>query len=136
MTIRGGCLCGQVRYTAADATMTVLCHCTHCQKQAGSAFSIVVVTPKAGFSVEGPIKTYVDKGDSGADVLRRFCEVCGSPIVTEADNDLAIIKAGTLDDTSSLKPTVQLYCDSAQPWVELGGMKGFKKGFGSGKVEA
>lgn len=136
MTIQGGCLCGRVRYSAADPTMTALCHCTHCQKQAGSAFSIVVVTPKAGFSVTGPIKTYEDTGDSGAKVLRRFCETCGSPIVTEGAGDLAIIKAGTLDDTSGLRPTVQLYCDSAQPWVSLAGMNGFKKGFGSGKVEA
>ena len=29
-----------------------------------------------------------------------------------------MIPAGTLDDTSWVKPTMQIYCDSAQPWVE------------------
>lgn len=135
MTIQGGCLCGQVRYQAADPTMTVICHCTHCQKQSGGAFSIMVVSPRESFTFEGPLKTYEDTGDSGAKVLRRFCATCGSPILTEG-GEVAIIKAGTLDDTSGLKPTVQLYCDSAQPWVPLDTMKGFKKGFGSAKYEA
>jgi hypothetical protein len=26
-----------------------------------------------------------------------------------------------LSDASWLKPTLEIYCDSAQPWVELGG---------------
>jgi hypothetical protein len=34
---------------------------------------------------------------------------------------VAIIFAGTLDDASWLKPSRQIYCDSAQPWVSLHG---------------
>ena len=30
---------------------------------------------------------------------------------------LAFVKAGTLNDTSWLKPTVEVWCRSAQPWV-------------------
>jgi hypothetical protein len=32
-----------------------------------------------------------------------------------------IIPAGTLDDTSWLKPTMEIYCDDSQSWVQLGG---------------
>ena len=52
-TIKGGCLCGQVRYTAnAEPAFTGVCHCKNCQKQAGSAFSIVVAAniARAGVS--------------------------------------------------------------------------------------
>jgi len=28
---------------------------------------------------------------------------------------------GTLDDASWVKPTMEIYLDSAQPWVSLGG---------------
>jgi hypothetical protein len=35
--------------------------------------------------------------------------------------DVIIIKAGTLDDPSGLQPAMEIYCDSAQPWVQLGG---------------
>jgi len=30
-----------------------------------------------------------------------------------------VIKAGTLDDTSWLQPQINVWCDSAQPWVQL-----------------
>jgi hypothetical protein len=41
---------------------------------------------------------------------------------------VVIIYAGTLDDASWLKPSMQIYCDSAQPWVSLGGeMQRFAK---------
>ncbi len=131
MKMSGGCLCGKVRYKAdAEPAFTGVCHCRNCQKQAGSAFSIVVAIPRAALSLEGSLKDYVDHGDSGKRVLRRFCPECGSPIVSEAETipDLAIIKAGTLDDASWVKPTMEIYCDSAQPWVALGGsMQRFEK---------
>jgi hypothetical protein len=127
----GGCLCGKVRYSAdAEPVFTGVCHCRNCQKQAGTAFSIVVAIPKPALSIEGALKTYADQGDSGKAVSRRFCPECGSPIISEVEvmPGVAIIKAGTLDDTSWLKPTMEIYCDSAQPWVELGGgMQRFPK---------
>jgi hypothetical protein len=32
---------------------------------------------------------------------------------------MALIMGGTLDDTSWLKPTMALFCDSAQPWLAI-----------------
>jgi hypothetical protein len=70
-------------------------------------------------STTGQLKTFEDTGESGQPVHRRFCPDCGSPIITEVDAmpGLAFIKAGTLDDTKWLKPTMELYCASAQQWV-------------------
>jgi hypothetical protein len=120
--LNGGCLCGQVRYSAnADTTMVAVCHCKNCQKQGGTAFSVVVGIPKAVLSVHGEIKTYRDTGDSGQAVLRNFCGGCGSPITTDAAvmADLTFIKAGTLDETSWLDPKMHIYCDSAQVWSSI-----------------
>ena len=118
--IAGGCLCGKVRYTStADPVMTAVCHCKDCQKQAGTAFSVIVAVPKGTLSIAGPLKTFSDKGSSGKSVHRNFCPDCGSPITTdvEALPDLVFIKAGTFDDTSSLAPTMEIFCSSAQPWT-------------------
>jgi hypothetical protein len=30
---------------------------------------------------------------------------------------IVIVKAGTLDDPSGLRPALEAYCDSALPWV-------------------
>ncbi len=121
MDIKGGCLCGTVRYSADVApVMTAVCHCAHCQKQSGTAFSIMVAVPRASLKVEGDsLAVYEDTGASGLPVHRRFCGACGSPILTDAEAlpDLLFIKAGTLDDPSSLKPEAHIWCDHAQHWV-------------------
>jgi hypothetical protein len=124
-SIVGGCLCGKVRYSAeAEPIFTGVCHCHNCQKASGSAFAAVIAVPLPALTVQGELKTYTDTGDSGQPMLRRFCPECGSTIIDEAAvmPGVAMITIGTLDDPSWLKPAMQIYCDSAQPWVELGGM--------------
>ena len=96
-------------------------HCTHCQKQTGTAFPALVGIPKFALSVRGRIKTFHDKGDSGQPVDRNFCPECGSPIFSDvaAMPGVAFIKAGTLDDTTWLDPQLHVYCDGKEPWVRL-----------------
>jgi hypothetical protein len=118
--LSGGCLCGKVRYSAdADPAFTAICHCKNCQKQSGTSFSVIVGIPAEALSTTGTLKTFNDTGDSGKPVYRRFCPDCASPVVTdvEAMPGLTFIKAGTLDDTSWLKPTMEIYCSSAQAWM-------------------
>ena len=118
----GGCLCGNVRYSAQTEPIAfAIYQCKNCQKQAGSAFTVVIGMPSSELSSQGPLRTFNDTGDSGKPVYRRFCPDCGSPIISEvgAMPGLIFLKAGTLDDTSWLSPTMQKWCDSAQPWVSL-----------------
>ena len=118
--IVGGCLCGKIRYTGTtDPVMTAICHCKNCQKQAGTAFSVIVAVPKTTLTISGPLKTYNETGSSGKPVHRNFCPECGSPITTDVEvmPDLVFIKAGTLDDTAALAPTMEIFCSSAQPWT-------------------
>lgn len=122
--IGGGCLCGQVRYSAdAEPAFVGLCHCTDCQRFSGSAFSTVVGIPAAALKLTGALKTFTKAGDTGKPIHRRFCPECGSGIMDEAEAlpDMVMLNAGTFDDRSWVKPAMQIYCDSAQPWVHLGG---------------
>ncbi|MGH7111129.1 MAG: GFA family protein [Stellaceae bacterium] len=124
MKLSGGCLCGQVRYQAeAEPVFVGVCHCRNCQKQTGSAFNIVVAVPKPALSVAGVPRTYDDRGDSGKVLSRSFCPQYGSTLFDEAEAmpGVMMISAGTLDDASGVKPTMEIFCDSAQPWVALGG---------------
>jgi hypothetical protein len=129
--IAGGCLCGKVRYSAEGEPVFVgVCHCADCQKFTGSAFGVVVAVRKPAFSLQGKVTTYSKTGDTGKSISRQFCPECGSSIADEADAmpGMVMIASGTLDDTSWVKPRSQIYCDSAQSWVKLGGeMQSFPK---------
>ena len=120
----GGCLCGRVRYSAeAEPVMTAVRHCKNCQRQAGTACTVVIGVPKDALSVKGDLGTFEDTGASEQPVHWRFCPECGSPVVSDVDvmPGLAFAKAGTLDDTDCLRPGVEVWCESMQPWVSLGG---------------
>jgi len=119
--ISGGCLCGAIRYTSeASPALVAVCHCTHCQRQSGGAFSVNVGVPKGSLRfTSGTTKVFEDRGSSGMPVYRHFCSTCGSPIFSDVVStpQLDWLKAGTLDDHSWVKPAVNVWCESAQSWV-------------------
>ena len=123
MKISGGCLCGRVRYSSdAAPAMVALCHCTHCRKQSGSAFSMNVGLRADQLQITGDsLATYEDSGSSGMQVLRRFCRNCGSPIVSDVKSmpGMVFVKAGTLDDAGWVQPAVQIWGASKLPWATI-----------------
>lgn len=122
MTTTGGCLCGSVRYSfEVTPLMTAVCHCRDCQKQTGTACSIVLGLPQDAVTVTGTMAVHTTTGVSSGGVHRHFCGKCGSPIysIPEAMPGVAFLKAGTLDDTSTLKPEAHMWCETAQPWVVI-----------------
>jgi hypothetical protein len=122
--LTGGCLCGRVRYMlSGEPAFSGLCHCRNCQRYTGSAFEPVVAFPSNSVNIRGELKTYIDTGDSGGQVRRRFCPNCGSGVVAEVDilPGMLLVLAGTLDDPAAFTPAMEIYCGSAQHWVHAGG---------------
>lgn len=118
--LKGGCLCGAIRYEIDQPALgEAVCHCKNCQHQTGTAFSVLATVRSSAFKLIGEPKLYADRGDSGAAVHRHFCGTCGSPIYTSlpAKPKVVFVKAGTLDDTSQLAPKYHVWCDSAWPWT-------------------
>lgn len=122
--IKGGCLCGNVQYeSSAGPLMIAVCHCTHCRKQSGSAFSVNIGVPLDSVTITGSsLKIYTDLGTSDKSVLRNFCGNCGSPILSDvkASDGLCFIKVGTLDDSSWVVPGAEIWCDSKVSWGAIG----------------
>ena len=128
--IKGSCRCGKVTYSAsAEPIFAGVCHCTNCQKSSGSAFATVVAIPTPTLSVSGTLKTFDSTGDSGKATHLHFCPECGTAVTEDADvmPGVTMITVGTLDDASWVKPTMQIYCDSAQPWARLPDLQSFAK---------
>jgi len=119
--ITGGCLCGSVRYSAdADPVVQGACHCKDCQRQTGSPFTVIVGVPREAFTVEGDtLASFNTTGeDHGGETQRNFCSACGAPVfsIAAVAPQLALIKAGSLDDASWLEPSMEWWTSSAQPW--------------------
>jgi hypothetical protein len=122
----GGCQCGAIRYQISEAPQLVYtCHCRECQRLTGSAFSMALVTNTETFSLTGAAPRPLQRtADSGRTVTRWVCPDCGTwiwsgPKPDPATPDALRVRAGTLDDTSWLRPTVHFWTRSAQPWVVL-----------------
>ena len=128
-TRTGHCLCGAVSYSFDAEPMGVgICHCTDCQRSSGSNQSLVVLLPRDQFQLEGDtLASWTTVGtDSGEERERSFCSRCGSPIMSiraEAD-DMVVLKGGTLDDKSWVEPEMEVWVDSAGPWVQLSEERG------------
>ncbi|MFD7435953.1 GFA family protein [Streptomyces sp. NPDC059861] len=118
----GHCLCGSVSYRFdVNPETVVLCHCAHCQRHTGAAFSVNVLVAREALEIMGMPKVYQTVGAENGNLRDRlFCGECGTPILTILHErpDLVIVKAGTLDDPTGLKPTTEVWWRRAQDWIE------------------
>ena len=120
-SIKGRCMCGGVTYSSeAEPVIQVVCHCTDCQRQTGSPFTVVVGVPRTELTVQGDtLASFTTVGeDHGGKTERNFCSACGSPLfsIAAVAPELALIKAGSLDDASWVEPAAEFWTSSAQPW--------------------
>ncbi len=132
-TISGRCLCGHVTYEYSGSVGPAnYCHCEDCRRCTGSAFNIGVCFDLAKFSVTaGTPKRFTKRGESGRELTRHFCPECGSPIFTSSPKHpgYVYVKAGTLNDPSTVKATHQNWVVSAVSWSQIGqDVRSFAKG--------
>jgi hypothetical protein len=115
----GGCQCGKIRYRITEEPQLVYtCHCTDCQRLTSSAFSMGVVVPEPAFRLGGIEPRQLRRiADSGRINTRLVCPECGSWISGPPRDEMVRVRAGTLDDTSWLRPTRHIWASRKQPWV-------------------
>lgn len=117
----GRCLCGAVQYRVTTEPATVYaCHCTDCQRLSSSAFALAMMVPLAAIEVvAGEPSTYFAELSGGRIRQGKLCSACGSRLwgISQRRPDIAVIQAGTLDDTSWVRPAAHLWTQSAQPWL-------------------
>jgi hypothetical protein len=117
----GGCQCGKIRYTISEVPQLVYtCHCTDCQRMTRSAFSLGVALPEGAFRlIAGEPRAIRRVPDSGRLNTRFVCPDCASWIYSLPRGGVVRVRAGTLDDTSWLRPTRHIWTRRKQPWVTL-----------------
>lgn len=119
---KGGCRCGAVRYeSAADPVFQANCHCRECQRATGGGHSTFVAVPVAAAKVKGELRYHSYKADSGHTAQQGHCAKCGAPVMGKPGSfpDLVAFMAGSLDDPSWVRPAMNVYTASAQPWEPM-----------------
>lgn len=119
--LRGGCLCGHIRYVVSPGSVfdAGWCHCRQCRHMTGSAALPFFNVKQASFEVlEGNPKRY-RSSDQG---WRVFCGDCGSPVWYQpADPGGHIaVNTGTLDhpNDASVRPRFHMFDVERLPWFD------------------
>jgi hypothetical protein len=97
------------------------CHCLNCQRQTGSGFvvNLLIETDRVELLRGEPEAVDVARDDGSAQRIYR-CPACRIAVYSEYGRPgVLFVRAGTLDDPSSIEPDVHIFTRSKLPWVTL-----------------
>jgi hypothetical protein len=120
--VRGGCLCGGVRYEVTGPFLRAnFCHCSRCRKHTGAAASAQGRVPREAFRlVSGAalIRVYAPPGQG---MVKAFCTTCGSSLFGGSwpEGREVSIRLGTLDDDPGIRPRFHNYTADAPAWLPV-----------------
>lgn len=120
--LTGGCLCEAVRYSAQGRIdRAYACHCSECQTRSGSAFALLLPVPAAGLQVTGELLVAPQEEANGVIAQLHMCALCYTRIHTLNPlwTGLAILRAGTLDNSAAVSPAFHIWTGSKQQWFTL-----------------
>lgn len=125
MSHEGGCLCGDIRFSAeGEPRRTIACHCTFCQRlTGGGAYLVESLYFRENVTFTGAeLKTYTQRSDeSGRALTLQFCDRCGTTLGMQLEWNprTQTILAGCFDDPNWVRPELHLFTRSARKEVWL-----------------
>jgi hypothetical protein len=116
--VRGGCLCGAVRYEATGEPYNIThCHCLDCRRISGAPF-----VTWASFRRSDVHFTAEQPGEyQWAGRLRSFCPHCGTPLtfMMEPDADEIDVTVCSFDHPETVSPADHTWVEDRLPWIRL-----------------
>lgn len=119
MRISGQCLCGAICYQGdAEPQFQVKCYCTDCRKMSAAGHAAMMGFPKDAIKIQGSVREFHSKADSGADVTRAFCPTRGAGIYAGNTSmpGMIFVRASTFDDPSIFSPQLAVWAARAPAW--------------------
>ena len=112
--IRGGCLCGTIRYEATNEPYNVThCHCSDCRRSSGAPFVTWASFQRNGFRFT--------KGQPHelrwAGRLRSFCPDCGTPLTFMTGADEIDVTVCSFDQPEAATPEDHTWIEDRLPWI-------------------
>ncbi|MEI7782947.1 MAG: GFA family protein [Betaproteobacteria bacterium] len=89
-----------------------------CQHLAANA-TVNLRVPAESLTVFGTLSAYTKAAESANSVTCQFCPNCGTQLFAQsaARPQWRVIRAGNLDEPSSIKPSMNIWADSAPAWA-------------------
>lgn len=118
--LSGGCLCGEVRYTAQAVPFAAdYCHCGMCRKSTGAPVS-AWMDFKAG-QLHWESRERLAEYASSDGFRRGFCSQCGSTLTYRSVNhpEYVSLAISSLDSADQVQPTYHIYTDDQLPWFDI-----------------
>ena len=116
-SLRGGCVCGAVRYVVEDAFLYAAnCHCSKCRRATGSAFKALAGIERAKLALVAGEDDLMVVG--GPEVVDLRCGKCGG-FLYSAFADRVHIAMGSLIDAPSIRPSHHIFVGSKAPWFTI-----------------
>lgn len=113
--MKGGCICGKIRFEIKAVFDCVICHCDECRRTSGSVFVINVIVKSSDFRMVGVAARSYRKAHGDA----QFCPDCGAPIgYFQDDGELVAIALGALDDPRPPRPLAQQFWEQRMRWLD------------------
>jgi len=123
MSIAGGCRCGACRYALDYHSCQVIyaCHCRDCQTATGGGFVLQAMVPVDRLELTGACVSRSAPNVRGALTTQQYCAQCLTRLYsTNAGRPgVALVRAGTLDDSDTIVPSVHMWGIRRQPWIGL-----------------
>jgi len=117
--IKGGCLCGSVRYEITGPLLDAdHCHCSMCRRQHGAAFATYADFRPGDFkwiSGEGHVKIFETPAGAGW----CFCSECGSTLAGTENGRITSVTLGTVEGDPGIKPGSHIFTGSKARWYEI-----------------
>ena len=105
----------------SEPLFTHCCHCLNCQRQTGSAFviNLLIEADRVELLAGDPQPVDVPRDDGSTQKVFR-CPICQVALFSQYGHPgVRFVRAGTLDDPSSVRPDVHIYTRSKLSWVTL-----------------
>jgi hypothetical protein len=118
-TLKGGCLCGAVKFEVSGAPTRFLhCHCSRCRKATGTGHaSNLFLQPGTLKWASGEEQVRAYKVPEAQRFTNTFCATCGGRLPRQAaGTDIVMVPAGSLDDEPPIKPQGRIFYGSRAQW--------------------
>ncbi len=119
--LTGKCLCEAIQYEIQGELGPIYnCHCSKCRRWHGAAFRTRATIKTSQFNwISG--EELLSRYHSSEHVVKTFCSVCGSNLISEYDNapDRIGVPLGGLEQAPANKPEGHMFVANKSPWFDI-----------------